>query len=58
VTRIYATKQGRVLHDRLVDVARRMEADVRSLMSDRDAAVLERVLRRIDDYLSGVADVG
>lgn len=59
VTRIYLTRQGRALHDRLVTVARGLEADVRSLLSDRDAAVLDRVLSRINAYLETAdADVG
>lgn len=59
ITRISLTPAGRKLHDRLVIVAKRMEADVRSLMSDRDAVVLDRVLSRINTYLETAdADVG
>ena len=59
ITRISLTPAGRKLHDRLVTVAKRMEADVRSLMSDRDAVVLDRVLSRINTYLETAdADVG
>jgi MarR family transcriptional regulator for hemolysin len=59
VTRIFLTDEGRVVHRRLASVTRGLEAQVASLLSERDKAVLDRVLTRINHYLEHAdADVG
>jgi MarR family transcriptional regulator for hemolysin len=51
VTRISITPEGRALHQRLMAVAQGREQDLRSIITDREAAVLERVLSRISHHL-------
>jgi MarR family transcriptional regulator for hemolysin len=51
VTRISITPEGRRLHERLMAVAQEREQDLRSIITDREAAVLERVLSRISHHL-------
>jgi MarR family transcriptional regulator for hemolysin len=51
VTRIHLTDAGRRLHQRLLGVAQQREAALRSILTPREAAVLDRVLTRITDYV-------
>jgi MarR family transcriptional regulator for hemolysin len=51
VTRISLTPQGRALHRRLAAVVTGLEQQVQSLLSAREAAVLDRALTRIVHHL-------
>lgn len=59
VTRISLTAAGRRLHQSLASIAAELMGEFDALMSPREAAVVERVLNRIDGHLAGSeADVG
>ncbi len=47
VVRIWLTAAGRRRHSRLRDVAHRVDTQLRSLLSDSEVTILERVLPRI-----------
>lgn len=47
IVRIGLTADGRRRHAELVDVMSKLDAELRSLLSERDVQVLERALRRI-----------
>ncbi|MDQ1445996.1 MAG: hypothetical protein QOI20_2460 [Acidimicrobiaceae bacterium] len=54
VTRISLTPAGRRTHRKLVSIAEDLEQEFQSLLSARDAVVLERALTRIDQHLEEV----
>jgi len=58
VTRIHLTPAGRKMHLGLRKVVQGLSDEFDSLLSAREAAVLDRVLSRINAHLEDVADVG
>jgi MarR family transcriptional regulator for hemolysin len=59
ITRISLTPAGRRMHKKLVSIAQRLEQDFESLLSAREAAVLDRALSRIEHHMSQAdADAG
>lgn len=58
VTRVHLTGAGRRMHGALLQVVEGLAAEFDALVSPREAAVLERVLDRIDAHLDDAASAG
>jgi MarR family transcriptional regulator, transcriptional regulator for hemolysin len=58
VTRISLAPAGRRMHKSLASIAAELMGEFDSLMTAKEAAVLERVLNRIDGHLEDIADAG
>src|SRR4051794_40284320 len=58
ITRVSITSKGRERHDELAAVDARLDRDLRSLLSDREARVLSSALARIEHHLATISQAG